>query len=119
MDFRGWSGGNKSSFTVSASDVTPWYIGSRHLFIDTEGSPDRMLEFNPTAGTRKAGMGGTLQATSGSEVTFSVHIVGVPDGRVEIVEDGKPFDTTSPGASTDEKTRVFSLREWPAALVSN
>jgi predicted metal-dependent phosphoesterase TrpH len=64
-------------------------IQAGHVFLDLEGSPDRMLEFNATAGTLKAEMGDLLDAAPGSEAVFSVRVAGVPDGRVEVIEDGK------------------------------
>lgn len=84
-------------------------IRAGHSFIDVEGSADRLLEFTATAGAQKAAMGDVLQVAPESYVMFTVHVVGLPNGRVEIIEDGKPLDISIPSPITDH-VWSFSIR---------
>ncbi len=93
-------------------------IRAGHVFIDVEGSRDRLLEFTATSGPEKATMGEALRAVSGVKVIFSVHVAHVPEGRIEVIEDGKPLTVeASATVNTQDDTKSFavegdSLRHW-------
>jgi predicted metal-dependent phosphoesterase TrpH len=69
-------------------------IRAGHVFVDLEGT-DRLLTFTADVGTQTASMGDVLQTPPGTEIKFSVRVDGVPGGRIEVIEDGKPLDTTA------------------------
>ncbi|HEX4484822.1 MAG TPA: CehA/McbA family metallohydrolase [Terriglobales bacterium] len=92
-------------------------IRAGHVFIDLEGSSDRMLSFRATAGTQAAGMGDLLHASPGTEITFSVQTVGVPNQKLELIEDGKPLnnETLATGAFSiraDDHRHWFRINVW-------
>ena len=81
-------------------------IRSGRVFIDIDGTRDRMLDISANAGARSAEMGGTLAAARGQLIHLAVHMENMPGGSLELVEDGKPvaldaaggLDWTSDGA---------------------
>jgi hypothetical protein len=88
------------------------------VFIDVEGSGDRLLEFTGTSGSEKATMGDAVHAALGSSVTFSVHLVQVSRARMEVIEDGKPLVTkASSTIDSENETKSFAIisdsqRHW-------
>jgi predicted metal-dependent phosphoesterase TrpH len=79
-------------------------IRAGHVFIDLEGTSDRMLSFQAIAGAQSAEMGDTIHVSPGTQIKFSVQTVGVPNQKLEPIEDGKPlFNTTL-------ENGVFSIR---------
>lgn len=64
-------------------------IRSGQVFIDVQGSRDRLLEFIGHAGTQTAAMGGTLQAKSRDEIEFEVHVAHVAGASMQVFIDGK------------------------------
>ena len=93
-------------------------IRAGHVFIDVEGSGDRLLEFTGTSGSEKATMGDAVHAALGSSVTFSVHLVQVSRARMEVIEDGKPLVTkASSTIDSENETKSFAIisdsqRHW-------
>lgn len=64
--FRGWSGGNKSTFTIGISDATPSYLpgpipaGEWHLLIGVAWLRDgKSADYTATISFTRAGQGGT------------------------------------------------------------
>lgn len=80
------------------------------VFVDIEGSRDRLLEMSAKSGSDMATMGGVLTAPAGSNVAFTVRITGVEGGRIEIVRDARVIDpgVGKPIQSADE-TRNFDI----------
>ena len=71
-------------------------IRSGKVFIDTEGTRDRLLEYSPLPG-------GTA---------ISVHTVAVRNGTLEVIEDGKPVSAFATSRiESDNDTRQFSLAD--------
>jgi hypothetical protein len=74
------------------------------VFIDLDGTRDRMLDLSARAGDRTAVMGGLLPVKPGEAVTFTVSLAGFDPAGLEVVRDGvkTPAAVSSAG--------VFSLR---------
>ncbi|WCM27858.1 CehA/McbA family metallohydrolase [Sphingomonas sp. QA11] len=64
-------------------------IRSGRVFIDVEGTKDRLLDLSASSGTQHADMGQTLRPRAGEAVRLSVEIKGVPSGTVQVIVDGK------------------------------
>ena len=94
-----------------------------HVFVDVEGSRDRMLELTSASATMVAAMGDSVRAPRGVSVPFALHAMNVRGARIEVIEDGKPFPL--PGntlAATDDYRLPFELqgdgaRHWIRADV--
>jgi len=63
-------------------------IRSGLVFIDVDGTRDRMLDLTATAPGQTAQMGGRLAAPKGVAVRFTAVLAHLANGRVELVEDG-------------------------------
>lgn len=64
-------------------------IRSGRVFIDVEGTKDRLLDLSASAGGQHAEMGQTLRLHPGAAVQFAVALRGVPGGTVQLVIDGR------------------------------
>ncbi len=64
-------------------------IHAGHVFIDGEGTRDRLIEFTARAGSHTASMGDALQSGAGERVQFSVRTVGLAGAHVEVIQDGR------------------------------
>ncbi|MGR4864649.1 CehA/McbA family metallohydrolase [Caulobacter sp. LARHSG274] len=74
------------------------------VFVDLDGTRDRMLDLSATTGARSAVMGGMLPAKPGEAVTFVATIAGIDLAGLEIVQDGAKI---APAVSP---TGEFSVR---------
>lgn len=69
------------------------------VFVDIDGTSDRLLDVRATAGAdsgvridaNAAMMGGTLAAPSGTAVRFTVHTAGVTGARLRVLDNGAPL----------------------------
>lgn len=59
------------------------------VFVDLDGTRDRMLDLTARAGITEAVMGGVLTASAGQVVTFQATVAGVAAPRIEVVRDGR------------------------------
>jgi hypothetical protein len=59
-----------------------------HVFIDIDGSPDRMLDVRATVAGQTAMMGDALAAPPGTAVTVTVRTAGVPGMRLRVLDNG-------------------------------
>jgi hypothetical protein len=84
-------------------------IRSGRVFIDVEGTRDRLLDLSASAGDQHAEMGQTLRPRSGEEVRFAVELKGVPRGAVQLVIDGQA--ETGFRATFDESHPV-AIARW-------
>lgn len=64
-------------------------IRSGRVFIDAEGTKDRLLDLSASSDTQHADMGQTLRLRAGEAVRLSVDLKGVPSGTVQVIVDGK------------------------------
>lgn len=63
------------------------------VFIDLDGTRDRMLDLSASVGDRSAMMGGALAAKPGEVVAFTVSVTGV-DAVLEVIQDGAKVTPT-------------------------
>jgi hypothetical protein len=64
------------------------------VFIDLDGTRDRMLDLSATTGDRTAVMGGALAAKPGEVVSFGAALAGVDAASLEIIQDGAKVTPT-------------------------
>ncbi|MDR6625030.1 CehA/McbA family metallohydrolase [Caulobacter segnis] len=86
------------------------------VFIDLDGTRDRMLDLSASVNGASAVMGGTLKASSSQVVTFVVTVKGADLAGVEIVQDGV---RVSPAVSAMGRfeVRVGQRPSWVRANV--
>jgi hypothetical protein len=70
-------------------------IRAGHVFIDVQGTRDRMLVMTAHLGDRNAEMGDSLPASAGAVVHVALDVAALSGDHVEIILDGKPLQ---PGA---------------------
>lgn len=91
-------------------------IRAGHVFIDTTGSRDRLLEVAASAGGSAVEMGDTLAVAAGATVHVSVHVAHAVGGSLAVVGNGaKPALTSRPFA--DDAVSAFDVigdgqRRW-------
>ncbi len=64
-------------------------VRSGRVFIDIEGTRDRLLKFAARSGKRTAEMGEILSIKAGARIAFTAHVTGAVNGTVEIIENGR------------------------------
>jgi hypothetical protein len=93
-------------------------IRAGHVFIDVEGTKDRVLEFEAKTDLGVAIMGDSMQSAAGQRVHFSVRMVALKGATPEIIQDGQPTNVIDRSASgTLDETRMFDYisdgkRHW-------
>ncbi|MBT9330115.1 CehA/McbA family metallohydrolase [Paracidobacterium acidisoli] len=63
-------------------------IRAGHVFVDTEGTRDRLLEYSATAGGHTAMMGDALEVKDNASIHISVHVKGADGARLALIADG-------------------------------
>ena len=92
-------------------------IRGGEVFIDVEGSRDRMLEVEATAGEQHAVMGGELHPKE--PVALAVHVVGVEGGAIELIANGTAVAAAqTPVTSADQRSTLSTGAEKPCGWVS-
>lgn len=89
-------------------------IRAGEVFVDVQGTRDRLLEVSATAGGRTVQMGGALVAPVGTEVELKLHIVKAAGGSVFyagpavtiVTLDGKPLSDDETVTLTFKSKRV-------------
>ena len=66
-------------------------IRAGHVFVDTEGTSDRMIDLEASVGSSKAGMGDELKADSGSDITVQASMKAPAGSKLIVLLDGKPL----------------------------
>ena len=81
-----------------------------HVFVDTDGSHDRLLEFTAQLdGGARAMMGDSLVAPHGKAVRFEVHVAHAPGSTIRLIEDARDVNLLHDAAvSGDDAVRSFS-----------
>jgi hypothetical protein len=93
---------------VYASELSPPAIlaGIRagHVFIDLEGTHDRILETTVRAKSTEAYAGDELNVERGETAQFALHVTGASGGKVRWIEDGQPatLDSAAILSSADQ-----------------
>lgn len=80
---------------VHAQHLTPQAvleaIRSGHVYLDLEGSTNRLLEYSAATARHNADMGDALDAKRGEAIHLSVHVANVAGGQLELIQDGQPL----------------------------
>jgi hypothetical protein len=86
-------------------------IRAGHVFIDLEGSSNRILEFSARAGSATAVMGDALQAPAGQKVSFAIKLTELEGAHPEVIRDGQvtALVDSSAAQGTDD-TRTFNYQ---------
>jgi len=67
-------------------------IRAGHVFVDVEGSRERSLDVEATAGSKSAEMGDALTAVKGAPVHVVVHSHALGGQLLRVLDNGKPVD---------------------------
>lgn len=73
-------------------------IRAGRVFIDVDGTRDRVLDLSGASGGQRAAMGATLHVAKGAAARFDVMLAGVDEGSVDLLIDGKPWRTLPVGS---------------------
>lgn len=84
-------------------------IRAGHVFLDLAGTHDRLLEFTASEGGTQAQAGDAIDAKSGRDVEFRLHVANAAGGKIRWIEDGQETSSTG-GAEIPSHEGVFSLR---------
>jgi hypothetical protein len=93
-------------------------IKAGHVFIDTEGTRNRLLEYSAAADGRSAAMGDTLLLKGGNSIHIAVHVKGVNGAHILVIADGvkQPVGQGSPIDGDDTQLSldwdVSKVRKW-------
>jgi hypothetical protein len=93
-------------------------IRQGHVFVDVEGSRDRLLEASLSLGGKTAEMGDALAAPKGVALRLSVHVAHAEGGTVRLAGDGAALASVKEQALTSpDQTLTFDLtgdgaRHW-------
>jgi hypothetical protein len=89
-----------------------------HVFVDTEGTKDRAIEFDVKTQSSNASMGDSISAPLNQAVHFTVRMIALRGAHPEIIEDGQRTDLMdkSPFRELDQ-SKEFDLisdgkRHW-------
>ncbi len=63
-------------------------IRAGHVFVDVEGTKDRIVEFEAKTGLSSASMGDSIDAPAGQQVHFTVKMIALQGAYPEIIQDG-------------------------------
>jgi hypothetical protein len=63
-------------------------IKAGHVFVDTEGTRNRMLEYSAAADGRSAEMGDSLGVKEGSSIHIEAHVKGANGAHIVVIADG-------------------------------
>jgi hypothetical protein len=64
-------------------------IRAGHVFVDTQGTRDRGIEFTASSGGKTVMMGDVLKVPAGAAVKFQVTMMNLAGAHAEVVRDGK------------------------------
>jgi hypothetical protein len=100
-------------------------IRAGHVFIDTEGTHDRLLEFSVHADEKDAAMGDAISSPAGEKLHFTVRMVALEGAHPEAICDGEPVSLVDAApVQSKEETRRFDYtsdarRHWIRINVRN
>jgi hypothetical protein len=93
-------------------------IRAGHVFIDVEGTKDRIVEFEAKTALSTASMGDSINAPAGRQVHFTIRMIALQGAYPEIIQDGSPTSSMDKSASIKpDETRGFDYvsdgkRHW-------
>ena len=106
---------------VQAADLsTPSILAglrAGHVFIDTEGTRDRVLEYSASTGNRTAAMGDTLPVPRDANIRLAVHIMHAKGSHLELIADGSKLPAGNGAIQEDDQRTTLELsgdnqRRW-------
>jgi hypothetical protein len=97
-------------------------IRDGRVFVDVEGTRDRLLDMEAASTTQTVAMGGNLRALAGTEVTVTVTARHVTEGRVVLIQNGRILGPPSGRVEGDRLEADFRFpadgqRSWLRAEV--
>ena len=69
-------------------------VRAGRVFIDLDGTRDRLLDLSARTGDRTAAMGGVLKVASGETVSFTASLTGADLSGLEVIRDGAKVTPT-------------------------
>jgi hypothetical protein len=100
-------------------------IRAGRVFIDLDGTRDRLLEFTASSGGETVPMGSALNLPSAAVIHFSVHTTHTGGARIEVIEDGHAVPLMAqPEISGNDVRQSFDLtsdgrRHWIRINIRN
>jgi hypothetical protein len=85
-------------------------VRAGHVFVDVAGSRNRLLTAEARAGSNSAQMGDTLQASAGTVLQVSAHVVGCQSARILLLGQGSSEPLAQALLATNDETNAFELR---------
>jgi hypothetical protein len=85
-------------------------LRSGRVFVDVEGTRDRMLDVTAAAREQTAYMGGVLKLKAGDTARIEIRASGLAGGHLTFAGPGKGLVRTDNPPFTDGETRVLELR---------
>jgi hypothetical protein len=82
-------------------------IRSGEVFIDVEGSRDRLLEVEAARGATNAAMGGSLEG--GGPIDLAIHVAHAAGEMIEVVHDGRPLPDKAMAIETADQRVHLTL----------
>jgi hypothetical protein len=93
-------------------------IQAGHVFVDVEGTKDRILNFEANADSNIASMGDSIKALPEQKIHFTVRMIALQGAYPEIIEDGRLVTLLDKSATVkSDETRGFDYvsdgkRHW-------
>jgi hypothetical protein len=93
-------------------------IRAGHVFIDVEGSRDRLVEFEAKIASNSASMGDSIRVPADQKVHFTIRMIALANTHAEIIQDGQTTSLMDHSASTGpDETKEFDYvsdgkRHW-------
>jgi hypothetical protein len=81
-----------------------------HVFIDTEGTRDRLLEYSVSAGAGTAAMGDTLPVPADDNLRLAVHVLHAQGSHLELIVDGSKLPIGNAAIQEDDQRTTLELR---------
>jgi hypothetical protein len=101
-------------------------VRSGHVFLDAQGSVNRLLEYTASVGGHQAEMGDSIKVGKGERLRISVHTASVAGDSLQVIEDGQPRtadEATRRPIESNDSVRSFEWksdggRHWLRMVVS-
>lgn len=96
-------------------------VRAGNVFIDVEGTRDRLLEVEASSGSAVATMGGSLPGDE--PIRLTIHAKGVAGARAALIVDGQPHDEDVGIDTADDRVTLTlpakAARRWIAMTITN
>jgi hypothetical protein len=81
-------------------------VRAGHVFVDVQGSGDRVLEYRASSAGNEAAMGDSLKVKAGEVVRVVIHATHAADGHAVAVLDGKPLPLPADGKLAGDDAKL-------------